>query len=287
MRLMTLNTHSLVGEDFSRRAAEFLAALPRQDADVIALQEVNQTADAAPLPEGALIDFVPCGGDRPLRQDNYAAQIAGALREAGKRYFWTWLPVKRGYGRYDEGLAFFSRRPIVRAESFWISRSQDYENWRSRKALVIGTAGEDTLFCNLHMSWWRDPDEPFLPQWERVRHRFADAPRVWLMGDFNNPPHVRGEGYDRILLSGWYDSYLHASVRFGEETVRGEIDGWRGQATGKDRLRIDQIWCNRRPAIRSYRTVFNGWDEPVVSDHFGVLVTVCDTETPEKKENEQ
>ena len=278
MRLLTLNTHSLVGEDFPGRAAEFFAALPGQDADVIALQEVNQTADAPVLPDSALEGFVPCGTDRPLRRDNYAAAVARALREAGACYCWTWLPVKLGYGKYDEGLAFFSRRPIVSVESFFISRSRAYENWRTRKALVIRTEGDATRFCNLHMSWWRDTEEPFLPQWEIVQGHFDKAERVWLMGDFNNPPHIRGEGYDRMLLSGWYDSYLHAKRRFGEETVRGDIDGWRGHATGKDRLRIDQLWCNHPPRVQTYRTVFDGWEEPVVSDHFGVAITVCDTE---------
>ena len=274
MKLMTLNTHSLVGEDFSKRAADFLAALPRKEADVIALQEVSQTADEKPIAEGLLTDFAACGGERAVKRDNYAALIAQAMRAAGMRYYWTWLPVKLGYGRYDEGLAFFSRRPIACVESFWISRSRAYENWKSRKALVIRLEGEETLFCNLHMSWWKDADEPFLEQWETVNRYFEGKEKVWLLGDFNNPAHVRGEGYDRMMLSGWYDSYRYAAVRHGEETVRGAIDGWQKGAVGKDRLRIDQIWCNRRPAVSSYRTVFDGREEPTVSDHFGVLITV-------------
>lgn len=37
-------------------------------------------------------------------------------------------------------------------------------------------------------------------------------------------------------------------------------------------MRLDQIWCNKKIQVKSSKTVFNGKDYPVVSDHYGVLI---------------
>ena len=42
MRLLTLNTHSLVEENYPQKLHDFSAAVLRLKPDVIALQEVNQ-----------------------------------------------------------------------------------------------------------------------------------------------------------------------------------------------------------------------------------------------------
>lgn len=276
MKLMTLNTHSLIGEDCIERAERFCSALPKLAPDVLALQEVNQTANAALLAKEEKRGFIPCGGRYPLRQDNYAAQVAGALREAGLFYFWTWLPVKRGYEKYDEGLALFCRFPVLWAKGFFISRNRAYDTWRTRMGLMVQLRDSDTLFCNLHMSWWQDEEEPFLWQWQRVEETLPSGKtkQIWLMGDFNNSAHVRQEGYDCMTHAGWYDSYRFAGNREGEATVEGSIDGWREQRKDNQRLRIDQIWCNQCPKGCRYQTVFDGKHQPIVSDHFGVMVTV-------------
>ena len=39
-----------------------------------------------------------------------------------------------------------------------------------------------------------------------------------------------------------------------------------------DGMRLDYIWCNKKKEILSSRVVFNGLKEPVVSDHYGVLI---------------
>ena len=273
MKLLTLNTHSLVGEDFDRRAAVFAAALAREAPDVIALQEVNQTADAPVLTE-PLSRFVPCGGSRPFREDLYAWRLVRALESAGLFYFWTWLPVKRGYGRYDEGLAFLCRSPIAEARSAVISRTDHYENWRRRMALMIRLEGDSAWFCNLHTGWWGDPDEPFAEQWGRLLpHVRRDEP-VLLMGDLNNPAELRGEGYDLVASCGFFDTYALADVRSGCATAQGGIDGWHGRLAPNEGVRIDQIWCNRPISVTEYRTVFDGEIYERVSDHFGVMVQV-------------
>jgi len=39
-------------------------------------------------------------------------------------------------------------------------------------------------------------------------------------------------------------------------------------------MRLDYIWCNQKKEVISSRVMFNGMKEPVVSDHFGVLIQI-------------
>ena len=279
MKLLTLNTHSLHGEDFERRSTILLDCLLRERPDVIAMQEVNQSCDAIPLSAKYLVDgFV--GDARMLRQDNYANQLAGQLAQAGAVYFWCWIPVKRGYGRFDEGLAFFTQAPIAEWHSFVISRTREYDDWRCLMALCIRLKDlkhlkkEEAWFCNLHTGWWEDTIDPFFEQWKRFLEQSRIEEPMWVMGDLNNPPSRRGEGYDQIAADGFYDCYMLAKQRGGETTVFDEIDGWKGSAEAKRGLRLDQIWCNRSVSVGSYRTLLDGIRGEPVSDHAAVLVTI-------------
>ena len=55
-------------------------------------------------------------------------------------------------------------------------------------------------------------------------------------------------------------------------TVVQAIDGWRDATDAAAKKRIDQIWCSQVIAVKSTRVVFNGLQEPQVSDHAGVLI---------------
>ena len=94
--------------------------------------------------------------------------------------------------------------------------------------------------------------------------------RLWLMGDFNSPAHITGQGRDLILASGWFDAYDLAASRDSGVTVANAIDGWReqGEIPG---MRIDYIWTSRRVPVISSRTIYDGTSFPVVSDHFGII----------------
>ena len=92
------------------------------------------------------------------------------------------------------------------------------------------------------------------------------------MGDFNSPAEVRGEGYDMITDSGWQDSYFLAQNKDSGITVGNVIDGWREKITDTKGMRIDQIWCNKQMLVKSSRVLFNGSTEPIVSDHYGIIM---------------
>jgi len=280
IKLLTLNTHSLLEEQYEEKLTWFLDMVLREQPDVIALQEVNQTMTAPEVAPDALPGFLPIPGCTiPVRKDNHAARVAQALHRAGIPCVWTWLPIKVGYGKYDEGAALLRLNgSITGLDAFRISRCGDYHNWKTRKVLGIRIDGRDDWFYTAHMGWWDDADEPFAAQWSTLDERLAvqkTAAPVWLMGDFNSPAEVRAEGYDCIRNSGWHDTYLLADDRDGGLTVAGTIDGWRSRTaspTGSGGMRIDHIWCSRPVPIRTSRVRFNGICDRRVSDHFGVLI---------------
>lgn len=266
MKLLTLNTHSLEESGMPEKQAAFAKAVTRFRPDVIALQEVNQHRNAAavPMPEG----YVPAQQAVVLRRDNHGLAVARLLEQEGLHYQWSWLPAKVGYDKYDEGLALFSGKPVLETADLLVSRTDDYFNYRTRRLLGIRT--EDGWFFTVHMSWWNDPQEPFARQWETLLDLLPKDGPVYLMGDFNGDAQVSGQTYDLVKASGFCDTYDLAQTKDEGWTVQGVIDGWRDQAAVPAR-RIDQIWARHPVTVRSSRVVFNGEEEPVISDHFGIL----------------
>ncbi len=165
MKLLTLNTHSLIEPEYEAKREIFVDFIAKEQPEVFALQEVNQTA-SAPLLEEVPAGYYPCPGNNvPLKADNHAAAVARMLEEAGCAYDWSWLPAKIGYDRY-EGMAVFSRAPITAAENLLLSQINDYNNWKTRRAL--GICAGDVWYYAVHLGWWKDEEEPFAAQWEKL-----------------------------------------------------------------------------------------------------------------------
>ncbi len=276
MKLLTLNTHSLVEKDYQKKVWDFTAEILKHPPDVMALQEVNQSKEKEIAELWELGTYTPCLEGAVIRKDNHGLRVARMLQNAGLRYHWTWLPMKTGYGKYDEGMAFFSREKIKGTKVLRLSDTDDYENWRRRLALGIQPASmENTWFYNVHMGWWNDGEESFAAQWGRLNKHMKEnhlpGQQIWLMGDFNNGAHVRGEGYDMVRQAGWLDSYELAGKKDEGFTACGGIDGW-SESSGQP-MRIDMIWCKEPVEVESSQVVFDGKYQPVVSDHCGVVVT--------------
>ena len=280
MKILTLNTHSLQESDYRLKLNCFIDTVVREHPDVIALQEVNQTRSAPEVDVKKLEGMVTVPeNDIPVRWDNHAAEVAHCLRKAGIANSWTWLPIKIGYGKYDEGVALFSLKgKIAQVDSFRISSCCQYHNWKTRKVLGVRIEGRNDWFYTVHMGWWGDEEEPFLMQWGHLNTRLSEkkelAP-VWLLGDFNSPAEVRGEGYDCIRSFGWQDTYLLAREKDSGITVEGAIDGWRDKLddpTSVTGMRIDHIWCSHPVSVLRSSVRFNGKKDLQVSDHYGVLI---------------
>ena len=73
--------------------------------DIVAMQEVNQTAGTELMDLEMLEGQYPIPGCMPICRDNHAAVVANRLRQAGIECYWVWLPIKLGYDKYDEGVA--------------------------------------------------------------------------------------------------------------------------------------------------------------------------------------
>lgn len=237
------------------------------------MQEVNQTFCEAEVSKDELTGYCQCSSSAVIRRDNHVFNAVRLLREKGINYSWTWLPLKIGYDKYDEGIALMSLSPIMETDVVLVSDINDYNNWKTRKIVGIRTeAAPDEWFFSVHYGWWNDEDEPFQNQWKKTDSYMMKYSKIWLMGDFNSPAEVRDEGYDMVAQSHWHDSYELAQSKDSGITVGKVIDGWKEKISSTDGMRIDQIWCSRKTGVKSSEVIFNGKNYPVVSDHYGVMI---------------
>ncbi len=275
MKLITLNTHSIVEKDYEKKLRQFVDMIISEKPTIFSLQEVNQSLESPAADSPEKVGYIYCeGNDRQVRSDNHALRIATFLKEAGMTYEWTWIPLKIGYDIYEEGLAIFSLAPIEATEQFFISKIRDFKNWKTRK--VLGVKAEGTWYYSVHMGWWDDKEDPFVNQWNLVHEMvYNKGSKCFVMGDFNCPSAIRGEGYDYVKNSGWFDTYVLAKEKDEGISVGHIIDGWH-ERVGKNKagMRIDYIWCNKEVDVQTSQIVFNGEHYPVVSDHYGVQIVI-------------
>ncbi|MEE1313459.1 MAG: endonuclease/exonuclease/phosphatase family protein [Lachnospiraceae bacterium] len=279
MKALTLNIYSHPRKQdkelYHRNIDLFSQYIADNDIDVIAIQESSQTHAAKEVPKELLGSFLPCCEETVIKEDNCTYLISKKLEEMGFSYNWTWCYAKIGYDIYNEGLSIMSRYPILDAEEFYISKIQDVHNWKSRKVIGVKLLvnGKAQWFYSVHMGWWKDEVESFTPQMQRL-HKILEAKEenVFMMGDFNSQSDIRGEGYDYVKSLGWIDTYDLAQNKDDGITVQGKIDGWDEAHAGG--MRIDYIWSKEEVPVVSSKVVFSGKTEEVISDHFGVMITI-------------
>ena len=102
MKILTLNTHSLAEENATEKMQLFSGIIEQEQPEIMAFQEVNQTMAEPFINEKEVSGYQPVNGhEGKMRRDNYGASLAEALRKKGLSYYWTWIPVKEGYDKYD------------------------------------------------------------------------------------------------------------------------------------------------------------------------------------------
>lgn len=266
MRLLTLNCHSWQETDQLEKLDQIVTQIIQQDYDVIALQEVSQLMDTPVLYNN-------------IREDNFVYLIQQALAKQGFDYSFVWDFSHIGYDAYEEGLALLTKHPILKSDSYYISRSQDTMDWKSRKIVraTIDLDGTPITFNSCHLGWWEDADEPFSEQFNNLIARMDPLEWTMFMGDFNNDVLERETGYDYMMQRGLHDVFLLAQETVGIETVEGKIDGWEENQKG---LRLDLVLSNRKIDVDRVGVVFDGVFAPVVSDHFGVEVDISIQKEP-------
>lgn len=264
MKILTLNTHSLADNNNPANCHILCGVIEKERPDIIALQEVNQYIEKERVP--IIKGYVPVG-EIPLKESNFALSMHKILTAMKLDYQFSWLGMKKGYDKFDEGICIFSSSPIKEARSLLLSNTPDYNNFKKRMALLVET--EKGVFINCHLGWEYDPEEPFGNQVRRLNACFNFKKQMYLMGDFNVP--AGSDGYKMITHYGWYDTFLLAKERIGEATITGKIDGWE---ENKSSLRIDYIFVNRNIEIKKSEVLFNGIKIPQISDHFAVMVSL-------------
>lgn len=277
MKLMTINTHSLIEKNYEKKLKYFIDYLLKNEYDIIAMQEVNQSINEIIVTEDS--HYIPPTQNISIKKDNHIYNIIKELKNKGKSFYWTWIPIKLGYGIYDEGIGILSKKKPVDVVEFSISKNSDYNNWKTRKVIGIKIKENDTYswYFSIHSGWWHDNDEPFIDQFKKLEkelnHICKKEEKIFLMGDFNNPSQLKGEGYDYVISSGWYDTYTLAKTKDDGISVSGLIDGWK-EHKELTKMRIDFIFTNKKIDIKSSEVVFNGKKENIISDHFGIKITM-------------
>lgn len=258
--LLSLNLHTWQEPDQLAkfdRIADFIAA---NGVEIVCLQECAQNRDSALLADGM------------LREDNAARLIQERLRARGMEYAMAWDWAHYGWDRWEEGIAVLSRLPMIDSESRWVSESRSRADaLGSRKVLrarieVPGFGPVDAY--SAHLSWASaglPTQVTALLDW--IDDTETGAAAVIVAGDFNDEP--GGVGYEAMRAAGFGDAF-EAAPPDSPPTATG-----RAFVTTTWNTRIDHIWTRPgtgRLAPVSTRIVFAGDGEPVVSDHYGILV---------------
>ena len=261
MRLLTLNTHSVIDEKCDERIDTFCNAILKYQPDIIALQEVMQPIT------GEIVDCdskIMLLGEIPIKKGNYLIKILSCLERHSLKYFAAYAGFKKAYESYDEGIAILSKKEISSTELIQISRINEYKNYKTRFAL--GIRANETWFYSVHFNKEHDSDSPFLHEWHELLKITQSKNSVFVMGDFNITP--KSNAYE-IISKEYFDTYMIAKEIDNGITVKGEIDGWNGE---KEDKRIDYIFSNKNINIKSSYVIFNGKNENIISDHYGILV---------------
>lgn len=261
MKLLTLNCHSWQ-EDNQIQKIKYLANIIKEKQyDVIALQEVSQRRDAKIVEE-------------KIKEDNFIYLLVKELKKLNVLdYSFLWDISHIGYDIYDEGLAILTKHKVINQKSFYISRSKDINNYKSRNILkaTIKVKDREFDFYSCHLGWWNDKDEPFKEQVDSLSENIDITRETFIMGDFNNNAFINDEGYSYLLSKGFEDTYSMATQKDNGITVPGEIAGWEKSEEAK---RLDLILTNKKINVINSQVIFNGINKNVISDHFGVEVNL-------------
>lgn len=274
MKVLTINVHGWIEEDSYQKIKELAAVIAKKDYEIIALQEVNQLMENDVVSHPYFVQSANEENAIQLKAENYVGVLIQELEALGKKYYWSWSANHIGYDQYDEGLSILSKS-TQDAETITVSETTDYDTTATRNVLRanVKVDGEEWTVLNGHFSWWKDEENNlvFKDEWDKMQQYLENInkERVIFMGDFNNEADVSEQGYDYILEQSSFlkDSYTVADKRTGHATMAAGIDGWEDATSGK---RIDLIFVSENIEVEESNVIFDGRNEMVISDHFGV-----------------
>lgn len=261
MKLLTLNVHAWLEDNQAEKMDILARTIAEKQYDVVALQEVNQLMTARPV-------------TKDVKEDNYGLLLAEKINQLSKdKYSLFWSNSHIGYDKYDEGIAFLTKLPVYDVDPFYCTSIQTVKSILSRKIVGITVAYQGQLIdCySCHMNLPDCQEEDPLDNLRAIVERSNHSRLKILMGDFNTDAISAPADYEAIKGVGLLDTYELAQEKDAGITVSKAIDGWSGHSAEK---RIDYIFLNQERQVLSSRIIFNGENQAVVSDHFGLEVHV-------------
>jgi len=251
LKLLTINLHCYAETDVKNKQLIIVNEIMNCNADIIFLQEVAQTHDLKIIKEN-------------IKDDNYGYILQNMLKEQSVDYFYYYEPIKMGYGIYDEGVGILSKFPLNNKISKLISKTTDYQNWKSRKVLAydLNLDNKNIRVATTHFGW-TDDLEIFEDQFDLASGVLNENGLAILAGDFN----IAGDSkeYEYIMGLGWHDIFSHHKNYVNAITFHGD------DVSKSKESRIDYIMTNRKIKLINQSILFK---KRRVSDHYGVFAEI-------------
>lgn len=250
MKILTLNLHCFAETDIQSKQALIVNEIVSQSCDVIFLQEVAQSKTKNFIDSTKYIQSIE------IREDNYAYSLLKSLQGLGLSYYMVYSVSNEAFGEYDEGLAILSKNPFLKHDHTYVSKTQDYNDWKTRKIIFGDVQFQNQvvrLIC-VHLGW-ADEVEVFEYQFKKLLQSLDLKLLNIVSGDFNVSDISSEYEYTQMYL---YD--VIGSDKKTKDPTHGDS-------------RIDFIMTSKPTQITHYHTLFKTVEEQV-SDHRGILVTL-------------
>lgn len=252
LKFLTQNLHCLVEKDLITKQHTLANKIAALDIDIVFLQEVAQTK--------SLDDSL----NKTITTDNYGLVLQSLLKQKGLVYHFYFEPIKESFSIYDEGIAMLSKYPLDYVEAKTISKTNDYSNWKTRKALIykLSLHHKTIALATTHFGW-TDDVEIFEDQFDLISQTLMKEDLAILAGDYNIYP--KSNEYKHIITRGWLDVFKNDQVYIQKPTFSGEDDAH------SKKVRIDYIMTNKPVTLVDRAILFT---EDRISDHYGVFIEI-------------
>ncbi|STO30674.1 Uncharacterised protein [Fusobacterium necrogenes] len=251
MKLLTFSANSIKEKEYEKKLIYFTEWLSKNDYDIVAIQEANQTINSDYVNFDELENYIPSNEHIAIKNDNYLLRVVGILQLRGKNYYWTWTPIKLGEGKYEIGIGIISKHIPKEIKEFYLTSSKSYTNYKVKKAIGIKVEieGEDRWFFSIQTGSIDDEEEKFEKQILKLNKElvFIDED-IYLLGEFDG----KIEGYERIKASGWNDA-VELSEKLEEVKVKNSY-----------------IFKNNSKKVKKLRMIFNGQNGDAISKNIGL-----------------
>ena len=252
LKILTQNLHCLVEKNLLTKQHILANKIAELDIDIVFLQEVAQTKTPHHPSKTSVAD------------DNYGLVLQKLLKHKGLQYHFYFEPIKESFSIYDEGVAILSKYPLEYVEAKVISKTNDYSNWKTRKALVYKLSlNHKTLALATTHFGWSDEVETFEDQFDLINETLIKEDLAILAGDYNIYP--ESKEYKHIIKRGWLDVFKDDKVYIQKPTFSGEDN------THFQKIRIDYIMTNKPVTLVDKEILFT---KDRISDHYGVFVEI-------------